>query len=176
MTTGGINYRNLYFKYKALARVHGEPTFTSLHKLLLELKANAFLVPTTLGGRSHGFIIIIISLSTYDTLSPFHPFVVPIHPGALLNQQGTQYEISLVTTLHAEALHNFQTYQLVQRSLVQQVLGAIDSKYQTALRNGITGQVPAEIRVLILHFFLVYGKNHSPRIESEIQGRRTSQT
>ena len=118
MITGQTIFRDLYFEYKALTRVNGEPTFTSLQKLLLELKLNAVSVPTTLGGGAHGFTSIILSPPTYTTLSPFHPFVVPIYPDALLNQQRTQYEIALPSTLHAEALHNFQKYQLVQRALV----------------------------------------------------------
>ena len=52
----------------------------------------------------------------------------------------------------------FHSYQLVQRALVQQVLEAMYAKYLSALRNYITGQVPSDIRTLILHLFRIYGK------------------
>ena len=77
------NYRDLHFEHKNLKRISGEPTFATLHQLLLELKANTVSVPSTLGGGGHVFIGIILSEPTYTTLAPMMPFVTPIHPGGL---------------------------------------------------------------------------------------------
>ena len=57
--------------------------------------------------------------------------------------------------MHDEALENFHSYQLVQLALVQQVLEAIETKYMSTLRNRITGQVPSDIRNLILNLFRI---------------------
>ena len=51
-----MHYRDLYFEYKSLTRVIGEPTFETLHQLLLELMANTVSVPSNLGGGAHGYI------------------------------------------------------------------------------------------------------------------------
>ena len=88
------SYRDLYFEHKNLTRISSEPTFATLHQLLLELKANAVSVPSTLGGGAHGFIGIILSAVTYVTLAPMPPFVTPVHPGALRVPHGaTQYQV-----------------------------------------------------------------------------------
>ena len=127
--------------------------------MLLQLKENVVSVPCTLGGGAHGFIGIILSAPTYATLAPNTPFVNPTHPGALAYVPGaTQYEIAAAKTLHEEAIETYHAYELVQRALVQQVLEAIDTKYLSNLRNRVTGQVPSQIRLLMLHLFRIYGK------------------
>ena len=64
MSLDTTRYRDLDLEHKNLTRISVEPTFASLHKILLELKANAVSVPSQLGGGSHGFMPIILSNST----------------------------------------------------------------------------------------------------------------
>ena len=116
-------------------------------------------VPSILCGGQNGIIGVILCPVTYATLAPMQPFVPPVHPGILqVDLPATQFEIALAKTVHDENVRNFQSYLLVQRALVQQVLEAINEKYLSSLRNRITEQVPSEIRDLILHLFRVYGK------------------
>ena len=61
-----------------------------------------------------------------------------------------------------------QTYQLVQRALVQQVLEEIETKYLNSMRNCVIGQVPAEIRTLVLHLFWMYGKITPQQLRGKI--------
>ena len=61
----------------------GEPDLDGLHQLLLEVKANLSLVPSTLGGGAHGYSGIILSAPTYATLAPRTPFLMPAHSGIL---------------------------------------------------------------------------------------------
>jgi len=49
-TTTDIDYKNNYFEYPELTRIHGLPTTTSLIELRDEIRANAQSVITTLGG------------------------------------------------------------------------------------------------------------------------------
>ena len=70
----------------------------------------------------------------------------------------TQYQVALAKTLNDEATQTFKSYQLIQRVMVQQVLNKIETKHLSSIQNLITGQVPTEIRTLILHLFWVYGK------------------
>ena len=49
-------------------------------------------------------------------------------------------------------------YQLIQHVLIQQVLEALEANFVARRRNCVTGQVPADIRTLILHLFQTYGK------------------
>jgi hypothetical protein len=72
--------------------------------------------------------------------------------------RATQYEIALAKLQHDEALKNFSEYQLVQRAVIQQVLQAIASKFVTRLRNRVSGQVPNDIRQLMMSLFQIYGR------------------
>ena len=160
MSSNPPNYRELYFEHRLLTRINGKPNFFSLNYLLIELKANAGSVPTTLGEGAHGFIGMIISPATYSTIAPNTPFVMPVHSGTLTHAQGaTHFQIQAATTTYNEQFITFHSYQLVQRALVQQVFEGINAKYLSALRNRITGQVPSDIRSLILPLFIIYGKN-----------------
>ena len=83
MSAANINLNELYFEYKVLPRVAGEPTFNVLHEILKQLKANASAVPCTLGGGANGYLGMLVSATKYATLAPESPFVPPTIPGAL---------------------------------------------------------------------------------------------
>ena len=96
------------------------------------------------------------------------PFEPPIYLGILqVNLPATQFEISLTKTLHDKSVCTFQSYWLIQRALVQQVLEAIGEKYLSFLRNWFTGQVPSNTRDLILHLFRVYSKIIPQQLKSK---------
>ena len=44
------NFREKYFEYKNLDKIHGQPTIDTIAKLLRQVKRNAQRVPTVLGG------------------------------------------------------------------------------------------------------------------------------
>ena len=75
--------------------------------------------------------------------------------------------MSLAKTLHNESACTFQSYLLIQRALVQQALEVICETYLSSLRNRIIGQVPSNIRDLILHMFRVYGKINPQQLKSK---------
>jgi len=112
-TLANTNMGGLYFGYKILTRITAELTFTSLHQLLLQLKANVNSAPTTLGGRAHGYVGIILP-PTYTTLALMALFLIPAHPAPLtINLPATQDKIALAKLVHDEALKAFQAYQLI---------------------------------------------------------------
>lgn len=84
MSTANINLNELYFDYKVLMRIIGEPTFAKLHELSRKLKANSVAVPCTLGGGANGYFGILVSPVKYATLAPTTPFVPSLMPGALV--------------------------------------------------------------------------------------------
>ena len=70
-------------------------------------------------------------------------------------------------------MRTFLNYHQAQRSLVQQVISTIDTKYLTIICNRITGQVTFEIRALILHLFLVYGKFTAQKLHKMYDDKAT---
>ena len=129
MNTNNINLIDLYFEYKVLPRIVGEPTFGALHEMLKQLKANATSVPCTLGGGANGYLGILVSANQYNTVAPGTPFIPPPRPGPLvLNPGDTQYQIQAHKTQYDTALREHQTYLLMQRALILQVQAAVDAK------------------------------------------------
>ena len=113
-TTSNTSFRDLNFDHKFLTRIIGEPTFSTHHLMLLQLKSNASSLPSTLGGGQHGCIGVILSPATYATLAPMQPFEFPVHPGVLqVVLPATQFEIVLAKTLHDKNVFTFQSYLLI---------------------------------------------------------------
>ena len=119
MNTSNINLKELYFEFKVLPKIAGEPTFGALHEMLKQLKANSAAVPCTLGGGANGYLGILVSPAHYNTVAPGTPFVPPPMPGPLVMNPGdTQFQLQQRKTLHDTALKEHQTYLLMQRALI----------------------------------------------------------
>ena len=168
MNTSNINLNELYFEYKVLTKIIGEPTFDKLHVLFRELKANTAAVPCTLAGGANGYLGMLVSAAQYQTVAPGTPFTPPPQPGPLvIDPTDTQYQIMIAKTQYETALREHQTYVLLQRSLIALVQEAIDSKYTNAIRNRITGQLPGDIRLLKDHLFSTYGKINEQELQTK---------
>ena len=108
--TANINLNELYFEYKVLTQITGEPTFDKLHKMFRQLKANTAAVPCTLGGGANGYLGMLVSAAQYNTVAPGAPFVPPPMPGHLvINPSWTQYQIAMVKTQYEAALREHKT-------------------------------------------------------------------
>ena len=168
--------KELFFEFKILDKISGEPDFPRLHALLRCSKANTCSVPCTLGGGANGYVGMLVSAVAYEALAPGTPFIAPVHPGQMpALPGGTQYQIALMKTQHEEAIRVYTEYILMQRALIQQVVLAIEAKYLSALRNRITGQLPPDIRETYLYLFHIYGKIKPEfllQIKNEVEKKR----
>ena len=70
MKTSNINLNKLYYEYKLLKKIVGEPTFEKSHVLFRELKANATTIPYTLVGGANGHLGMIVSAAQCETMVP----------------------------------------------------------------------------------------------------------
>ena len=68
-------------------------------------------------------------------------------------------------TIYETALHDHQTYVLLQRFLIFLVQDAVENKYTNAIRKRIIGQLPADIYIINNHLFDTCAKIN----ESELQ-------
>ena len=75
------NYRDKYFKYKDLTKIHGQPTIDTIAKLLRETKRNAQCEPTTLGGDQLGYLALTTKAAYYNVIPGAAVFRWPIDPG-----------------------------------------------------------------------------------------------
>ena len=84
MSTANINLNVLYFEYKVLTIILGEPTFRHIHNLFRELKAKTAAMPCTLGGRSNGYLRMVVSAAHYERMTPGTLFILPVIPAVLV--------------------------------------------------------------------------------------------
>ena len=105
MTTANVNLKDLYFEYKVLTKLIGEPNFENLHVLFRELKANTATVPCTLDGGSNGYLGMLVSTTQYATIFPTTSFKLLLIPTTLvIDPAATQYQISIAKSLYDTSL------------------------------------------------------------------------
>ena len=151
--------KDTYFQHKLLTKIHGKPTYPTLHKLHTELKANASSVPSTLGGGLHGHLGLILTPTAYATLQPTTPWVTPPNPGPFVPPAaGTAAQLDAARTVWVESHQCFEMYQATEKALIAQVVDAVDTIYLRALLNRATGQYSTSIRAIMDHLFTTYGQ------------------
>ena len=79
MAPAAVNYRETHFLHAELTKIIGQPTYSSLHALFIQLKANAMSVHSNLGGGRHGHLGLLLVTQAYRLLSSI-PYVRPPYP------------------------------------------------------------------------------------------------
>ena len=114
--SNNTDYKNTYFQHPSLTSFHGEPTYDSLSTIYKEIKANTNSVATTLGGRSHGHLGLVISPTAYARIAPRIPYLRTENPGFLeIIRDGTQYQIVQAQEVHRRALKVFNETNLLEK-------------------------------------------------------------
>ena len=104
--------------------------FALLYTILLKLKVNTRSFPAALGGGTHRYTGIILSLVTYAIFAPMTYFFTPVHLGLLaVNIFLIKYNIVLASKLHKEIIRELQNFWLHQCSFVQQLIKEINAHY-----------------------------------------------
>ena len=154
--TTSVNYKDLYFEHPTLTKIPGEPSYATLHTLTKELKANASSVPSTLGGGNHGYLGLVLSAANYALLTPNTPFLRPAHPGPLI-ALGTGPAIAHATSLHKRAEKEYLESILIERTLIQQIVDAVEPKYLQEIRHEQTGAMEPFVHRILAHLTKTYG-------------------
>ena len=129
MSYYSYNYSNrlqkTVFQHPELTRIQGEPTTQWLLTLQNKVKANAKSIHSTLGGRQHGHLGLVLSDTEYDAIPNTQRCVRPTHPGHLnISNTATQYQIATLRETHNENLLLFNEVTAVERAFIQQILAA----------------------------------------------------
>ena len=167
--SNGINYRETYFEYPDLTKIHGEPTSESLFKLRNELKANAQSVYSNLSDGAHGHLALVLSARQYALLTAV-PFIRPAHPGALLIPAGTTAPMSeVLKNAHQEQLRLFREVQGVEKALIQQIVRALDAPYLIAIRDRNSNSLTGTVSAILAYLHQVYGQVSPQMLENREQ-------
>ena len=134
-TTDDIDYKNNYFEYPELTRIHGLPTTTSLIELRDEIRANAQSVITTLGGGNWGHMGLVCSPMMYATMMGSRLYIHPVNPGPFEVQDINigPAEVTEQKAAWDEQTRLYREVNGVERNLKQQIVSAMDRKYLRAL-------------------------------------------
>ena len=152
------DYKNQYFQHPELTRIQGEPTTSSLITLQNEVKTNAMTVHATLGGGNHGHLGLVLSPAEYAQIPNTAPYVRPAHPGAFnIAINATQFQIIQTRETHHENLRRFNESNAVERTLLQQIVAAIEPRFLTALRDDNTQRIERTIPEVFQYLFDTYG-------------------
>eukprot|EP00957_Ditylum_brightwellii_P203305 15334108-Ditylum_brightwellii.AAC.1 len=142
----------------------------SLLILKNEVKANAMMVPTTLGRGVCGHLRLVLAHVQYSSITGTAVYVRPMHLGPLNLTLGmTQYQITQAQDHHQEALQIFREIIAVEMALKQQIVGAIKAKYPKAVQSSITQQINCTIPDIFTYLFDTYGDD-TPQALQTLQG------
>ena len=156
------DYKERYFEYKELQRVHGKPTLDKIIKVWRQLKRNAQRIPTLLGGGNHGYLALLLIPTDYINTPGTQAFNRPTHPGifrpigsrgtvamgvrtrtgrgpgaagAGAIQPPTSTEITIQKAIYDDNLRQYNEVQCVETLLRNQFINAFDHQYLDALRD-----------------------------------------
>jgi type II secretory pathway component PulJ len=170
--SNGTNYRETYFEYPELTKVHGEPNSEALFKLRNELKANAQSVYSNLSDGAHGHLALVLSAAQYALITN-QPFIRPAHPGALDIPAGTTGPMSTVLKeSHHEQIRLFREVQGVEKALIQQIVQAVESPYLASIRDRNTNSLTGTVFQILEHLQTVYGRVSPQMLENREQELR----
>ena len=152
-----INYRSDFFEYENLTPIRGEPDFESILKMKNEIKSNAQSVPSTLGGGNHGLLGLVLNPVEYTLVSNV-PFVSEPYPGALTFLAGTTaLQSKIQEDAYKKRLALYHACVGVGKSLLQQVVKAVEEDWLAPLRNATTNAIQGTVPDIIAYLFTTHG-------------------
>jgi len=151
------DFKNTHFDYPELSRIVGEPTLGALITLRNQIKANAQRVDSTLGGGAHGHLGLVYSAQNYATVLGTVPYIRPTLPILNVLPTDTQFQIAEKRHQYAVSLGQYREVQGIERTIIQQIVTAIEPKYIRALRDIETNKITKTIPDILKFVFDAYG-------------------
>ena len=145
------------FKNPSIPPIDGELTYVMLHAMHELLNSNAASVNTNLGCGTLGHLCLTLSPTVYATLSRTR-FAPPPNPGAtsVIPAGATGPEVASIRYAHDAAALAFNTFHNVNRSLRQQLLGAVEDTFVRVKQKPHRGYSGSSTLDLITHLYDTY--------------------
>ena len=145
------------FPHPTIDPIVGQPGYENIKQMHLCLNANAASIVSHLGNGRLGLLFLTVQPAVYDTLSAI-PFVPPLNPAPVVTYiaLATQHQIRAADAAHALATRLFQQYDATDRALKQQLLGAVDDMFVSALSDPHVGYANITTLQLLTHLYATY--------------------
>jgi hypothetical protein len=146
------------FPFTTIAKQPGLPTYKTIAKVHLKIKANASSIVSELGGGAHGLLGLVLPPATYATLTNV-AFNTPVNPRTTPNieARGTAVQIHEVVRLHKENLRVRGEYNATDKALQQQLINTFDEPYIQGLRDRHTNYNTVSAMHILTHLCTAYG-------------------
>jgi len=147
------------FPHRTIDQIIGQPGWETIKPMHQSLNANAASIVSYLGNGRLGLLFLTVIPSVYNTLSAV-PFVPPTNPGPTVQYPpvATQHQIRAVDVAHTTATRLFQQYDATDRALKQQLLGAVDNMFVSALSDPHVRYANISTMQLLTHLYNTYAK------------------
>jgi hypothetical protein len=140
--------------------IRGVPDHAAITTLENEVYANARSVYSSLGTGQHGHLFRVTNGPTYMALTRAATAVVPpanLGDRPIIPQGATQYQIQANTSDHKAALAHFQTANIVEATLIHQLLEAVLETHIAKLRGPQMGFSNISCLDILTHLHTAYG-------------------
>jgi hypothetical protein len=155
MVNSTVEFIITSFPHPIISTVQGEPDYHTLHSIRKLLRTNALSIDH-LGGGALGHLGIIVSIATYATISPAHPWVNLESPGGAPNDIVGGTAAALLAEHHRweEAVSIFRTWTTVDQTLKKQIITVFEPMYLEILNNDMVGFANTTARDMLGHLFM----------------------
>ena len=163
------------FPHPTIEQIEGKPTFTTLNKVLVMLRANAISIDSDRGGGEHGHLGLLMTAADYATYSAT-AFVAPVYPEATatIPDDATSQEISRLRDEHKANLTEWRTHHYLNKVLKAQIMGAFETNYYHDLIDPLTGHINKTPWEIMQHLFTIFGTITQSDIEENNKQMLTS--
>ena len=98
-----------------------------------------------------------VSDIVYAAINDTVPYVRPALPVLNIQPTDTQYQIAQQRHQYAEDLQQYREVQAMERTIIQQIVAAIEPKYLRALRDKGTNRINKSIPQILQYLFDTFG-------------------
>ena len=154
------DFKQSYFPYQELDRIHGQPTLHQIVKIYKQMKENAASVPTTLAGGQHGYFPLVLSDQQWMAIPNAVPFNRPVNPGPFLPRPGraTNADIAQEKARWEQRVADYNFCQHLEATLRNQLAAAFNFEILDALRDRTSNTLQSTIPEIITYLFEEYGE------------------
>ena len=156
------------FEYPTLTTALGGLSYQTLKIIKNELKTNAAVIDSDLGGKANGHLGLILTDVEYALVATTTPYVRHTMPSTpTFDDKPSQHEAIRRRDDFKEKKRLFKEMLSLEKALIQQLSKAIPDMYLKRFRNKDSNAIDKPISFILSHLFLNYGQVPEEHLREE---------